>query len=65
MKTRISEEEFEAKKEEIIDILIDVARSAHWYGEDTKDYDMKQVEKEDFFIEALDTIIFLLIHKGG
>ena len=33
--------------------------------EDTKDYDMKQVEKEDFFIEALDTIIFLLIHKGG
>lgn len=37
-------------------LLIDVCHSAYWYGEETGDYDMREVVHTDWFIQAVENI---------
>jgi len=37
----------------LVKILRDLASAAYWYGEETGDYDMHFVGREDFFQDAV------------
>lgn len=37
--------------------IIELMKSAYWYGEDTGDYDMDWVHEKDWFKEDIDNII--------